>query len=319
MNRTIYLAGGCFWGLQKLMDSIAGVANTSVGYANGTGEADATYNKVCGGNTGFRETVRVEYDTSKVSIDTLLFVFFYVIDPEAVNRQGNDRGTQYQAGIYYAADDKDTEADVRRIADIERERYEHFAVEITPLVNYFDGEEYHQEYLEKNPGGYCHISFKEINDVQGMAIDYGRYRKPAKEIIKEILNEEQYRITQESGTESPFKNQYWDKFAKGIYVDVVSGEPLFISTDKYTSNCGWPAFSKPIEDFSVFEKRDKSHGMVRTEVRSRAGNSHLGHVFEGDGESPTGVRYCINSGSLRFISFDKMDEEGYSEFKKRIK
>lgn len=318
MNKTIYLAGGCFWGLQKLMNSIVGVVRTSVGYANGTGEADATYNKVCAGNTGFRETVKVEYDTAKVSIDTLLLAFFHVIDPEAVNRQGNDHGTQYQAGIYFTAGDKDTEADVARIADIERERYAHFAVEIKPLLNFFDGEEYHQDYLEKTPGGYCHISFKEINDVQKMAIDYGKYRKPAAMQIKEALDKEQYRVTQESGTEPPFRNQYWDKFAKGIYVDIVSGEPLFTSTDKYTSDCGWPAFSKPIENFSIFEKTDKSHGMMRTEVRSRAGNSHLGHVFDGDSQSPTGVRYCINSASLRFIPFDKMDEEGYSEFKRLI-
>ncbi|MGF6375827.1 methionine-R-sulfoxide reductase [Clostridiales Family XIII bacterium PM5-7] len=144
-------------------------------------------------------------------------------------------------------------------------------------------------------------------------------QRPSAEQAKARLNEEQYRVTQENGTEPPFINEFWDKFDRGIYVDVVSGEPLFVSTDKYTSNCGWPAFAKPISEQNIVLQEDTSHGMVRTEVRSQGGNSHLGHVFDGDAESPTGIRYCINSASLRFIPFDKMDEEGYSEFKKLIK
>ena len=265
-ENVIFLAGGCFWGIEQLMQSIPGVIDARSGYANGTCEADADYKKVCSGGTGFRETVRVEYDPEKVSLDALLLAYFYVIDPTVKNRQGND--------VYPA-------------------------------------EEYHQNYLEKNPGGYCHIPKAEIELFSKLRIDPGDYKKPAAESIRDKLTSEQYRITQENGTERPFENEFWNQFEKGIYVDVVTGEPLFSSTDKFESSCGWPAFSKPIEDPAVVESVDKSHGMIRTEVRSRAGNSHLGHVFTGDSESPNGVRYCINSAALRFVPYAKMEAEGY--------
>ena len=172
-------------------------------------------------------------------------------------------------------------------------------------------EEYHQNYLEKNPNGYCHIPRAEMELFSRLRIDPGDYQKPAAESIRDKLTAEQYRVTQESGTERAFTGEFWDKFEKGIYVDVVTGEPLFSSTDKYESGCGWPAFTKPIEGPAVVEKEDLSHGMRRTEVRSRAGDSHLGHVFTGDPESPNGVRYCINSAALRFVPYEKMEAEGY--------
>ena len=240
-ENVIYLAGGCFWGMEQLMQSIPGVIDAESGYANGTCEADADYKTVCKGETGFRETVRVEYDPEQVSLDALLLAYFYVIDPTVQNRQGNDRGSQYQTGVYFT--NESARETVKRIAEIERGRSEKFFVEI--------------------------------------------------------------------GTERAFTGEFWDKFEKGIYVDVVTAEPLFSSTDKYESGCGWPAFTKPIEEPAVVELEDLSHGMRRTEVRSRAGDSHLGHVFTGDPESPNGVRYCINSAALRFVPYEKMEAEGY--------
>ena len=243
-ENVIYLAGGCFWGLEKLMQSIPGVTDAVSGYANGTGEADANYRTVVGGKTGFRETVKVTYDPERVSLDALLLAYFYVIDPTVENRQGNDVGSQYQTGVYYV--DDESKETVERIAALERGRRTKFVVEIGPLVNFFPAEEYHQNYLDKNPGGYCHIPRAEIELFSRLRIDPGDYRKPAAEVIRDRLTDEQYRVTQQSATEYPFQNEFWNQFEKGIYVDVVTGEPLFSSTDKFESSCGWPAFSRPI-------------------------------------------------------------------------
>lgn len=308
-EHVIYLAGGCFWGIEHLMHSIPGVCDAQSGYANGRRAEDANYNTICSEDTGFRETVRVLYDPEIVSLDALLLAYFYVIDPALQNRQGNDIGTQYQTGIYYTNDT--ARAAVERIAGLERSRSTEFYVEIGPLLNFYPAEEYHQDYLQKHPYGYCHIPIKEIELFSTLRIDPGDYQKPAAEVIRDKLTEEQYYVTQENGTEYSFRNEYWDHFAVGIYVDVVTGEPLFSSSDKFASSCGWPAFSKPIEEPVIIERVDTSHGVIRTEVRSRAGNSHLGHVFEDDPESPNGVRYCINSAALRFIPYAHMEEEGY--------
>ena len=225
------------------------------------------------------------------------------------NRQGNDVGSQYQTGVYYT--NESAKETVERIAEIERGRSRKFFVEIGPLKNYYPAEEYHQDYLEKNPGGYCHIPKAEMELFSKLRIDPGDYKKPAAESIRDKLTQKQYRVTQESGTERAFTGEFWNQFEKGIYVDVVTGEPLFSSTDKFESSCGWPAFTKPIEEPTVVEIEDLSHGMRRTEVRSRAGDSHLGHVFTGDRESPNGVRYCINSASLCFVPYEKLEAEGY--------
>ena len=308
-ENVIYFAGGCFWGIEQLMQSIPGVIDAQSGYANGTGEKDASYAVVVTGKTGFRETVRVEYDPEQVSLDALLLAYFYVIDPTVKDRQGNDIGTQYQTGVYYT-NDKAKET-VERIAELERSRSEQFFVEIGPLLNYYPAEEYHQDYLVKNPYGYCHIPWEEMELFSKLRIDPGDYQKPAVEVIREKLTDEQYYVTQEGGTEYAFENEFWNQFEKGIYVDVVTGEPLFSSTDKYESSCGWPAFTKPIEEPSIVELEDLSYGMYRVEVRSRTGNSHLGHVFENDPESPNGVRYCINSAALRFVPYAEMEAEGY--------
>lgn len=188
-EHVIYLAGGCFWGIEQLMQSIPGVKDAQSGYANGTGEEDAEYEKVITGETGFRETVRVEYDPGKVSLDALLMAYFYVIDPTVENRQGNDRGSQYQTGVYYT-NDKAKET-VERIAEIEKSRSREFLVEIGPLTNFYPAEEYHQDYLKKNPGGYCHISLKEIELFSKLKINPGDYEKPAAEVIRDKLTDEQ--------------------------------------------------------------------------------------------------------------------------------
>ena len=306
---VIYLAGGCFWGLEKLMQSIPGVVDVVSGYANGKTDIQPTYNRVVSGTTGYRETVRVEYDPEIVSLDALLFAYFHVIDPTIENAQGNDRGTQYQTGVYYS--DSESQKVVERIAEIERARSEAFVVEIEPLERFYDAEEYHQNYLDKNPLGYCHISSDEMREVGEMIVDPGDYPLPSQEEIKQKLTDLQYSVTQEAGTERAFSHEYYTNKEAGIYVDIVTGEPLFSSSDKFESGTGWPSFTKPIDQNTVRLIEDNTFGMRRVEVRSRAGNSHLGHVFYNDPTSPNGTRYCINGAALSFIPVEEMDSEGY--------
>ena len=306
---VIYLAGGCFWGIEKLMQSIPGVLDVVSGYANGRADIVPTYDRVITGRTGYRETVRVEYNPDEVSLDALLFAYFHVIDPTTENAQGNDRGPQYQTGVYFV--DQKSQEIVQRIAGIERERSEAFVVEIEPLERFYDAEEYHQNYLDKNPFGYCHISSAEMNEVSEMVVDPGDYPKPPEEEIRERLTDRQYDVTQLRGTEPAFNNEYYENHEPGIYVDIVTGEPLFSSSDKFESGTGWPSFTKPIDQNTIRTLEDRSLGILRTEVRSRAGNSHLGHVFYDDSRSPNGTRFCINSAALRFIPYEEMESEGY--------
>jgi peptide methionine sulfoxide reductase msrA/msrB len=309
---VIYLAGGCFWGLEKLMQTLPGVTVATSGYANGQGE-DPTYSSVSNGNTGYRETVRVEYEPDKVSLDRVLFTFFTAIDPTVEDKQGNDVGTQYQSGIYYTNDTaKET---VDRIADVERGRYEPFAVEITALSSFYDAEDYHQDYLDKNPNGYCHITSQDFDLAAKSIVDPGDYPRPSDDAIKASLTEVQYNVTQKEGTEPAFDNEYWDTYEQGIYADVVTGEPLFSSQDKFDAGTGWPSFTQGIDENTLILLDDTSLGMVRTAVQSRAGNSHLGHVFYGENESSTGARFCINSASLRFIPVSEMETQGYGYLK----
>lgn len=314
---VIYLAGGCFWGLEKLMESIPGVLNAVSGYANGNPGDKPTYSRVSTGTTGYRETVRVEYDPQKVSLDALLFAYFHVIDPTVKNAQGNDIGTQYQTGVYYT-NEASAQA-VNRVVDIVKNRYKNFEVEIEPFERFYDAEEYHQNYLDKNPGGYCHISKAEMTTISNMIIDPGKYPRPSNEKIKEMLTSDQFRITQEHGTEPAFQNAYWNNHARGLYVDVVTGEPLFSSSDKYDSGTGWPSFSKGIDENTFFLITDKSYGMIRTDVRSRAGDTHLGHVFYNDPSSPSKTRFCINSAALRFVPYEEMEQQGYGYLMEYVK
>lgn len=309
---VIYLAGGCFWGMEKLAQALPGVEDAVSGYANGTSDGIPTYELVCTGGTGYKETVRVVYDPAVITLPQILQAYFLVIDPTVSNRQGNDTGTQYQTGIYY--NDAASGEIVERVVSAEKKKHDTFAVEHGPLVIFYDAEAYHQDYLEKNPGGYCHIPAHEIEDVAALIAAEEGYEKPSQEQLRKMLTAEQYDVTQNAATERPFANEYCNTFERGIYVDVTTGQPLFRSADKYRSSCGWPAFSAPVYEGVVRYSEDASYGMNRTEVRSDAGNAHLGHIFTDDPESPDGVRYCINSAALRFIPEEEMAAQGYGPY-----
>ena len=308
--KSIYFAGGCFWGLQKFFDQFGGVLKTEAGYANGPDEVPG-YQQVCAGS-GHAETVRVDYDETSISLTRLLEYFFKVIDPLSVNRQGNDRGIQYRTGIFYSEDAQLDE--IKPVYEAEqRKAGRPLAVQLEPLRNFFPAEEYHQKYLDKNPGGYCHIPKEYFSlgshEPDGSAEDAG-------EELRRRIGDEAYEVTQNAATEPPFTGKYDHFFEKGIYVDVVSGQPLFSSEDKFDSGCGWPAFTQPIEKGAVTERIDNSHGMIRTEVRSVEADSHLGHVFNDGPALSGGLRYCINSASLRFVSYENLEKQGYGAYKK---
>lgn len=305
----IYLAGGCFWGMEKYIASIRGVLATRVGYANGTTE-QPTYEEVCRHNTGHAEAVHIAYDVAVVPLAFLLELFFDAIDPISVNRQGGDVGTQYRTGIYYT-DEADCPIIEHSIARLQTRYREPIAIEVMPLQNFYPAEEYHQNYLDKNPGGYCHIPGFMFEKAAEAVVSPAAYDLPADDTLRRTLTPLQYEVTQRGATEPPFQNEFDQTFRPGIYVDVTTGEPLFASSDKFESGCGWPSFSKPIDPNVIRERNDDSHGMRRTEVRSRVGDAHLGHVFPDGPRDSGGLRYCINSASLRFIPKEDMEREGY--------
>lgn len=302
-KKDIYLAGGCFWGVEAYFKKIKGVLDTAVGYSNGKSD-QTNYNNI--GMTGHSETVKISFDEEQVSLTKILEYYFAIIDPTSKNRQGNDIGTQYRTGIYFV-NEKD-KAVIERFVNSQQKFYkEKIQVEVLPVSNYVTAEEYHQNYLEKNPNGYCHINI----------------RKHPEDVVKEkrskLLGRDRYQITTLSGTEPPFNNEYSDNHEKGIYVDVITGEPLFISTDKFDSGTGWPSFTKPVSKDSLEEIEDRTLGMKRVEVKGKGSNSHLGHVFEDGPRDQGGLRYCMNSASLRFIPLAEMSSEGYEEYIKDIK
>jgi peptide methionine sulfoxide reductase msrA/msrB len=305
MGKTIYLAGGCFWGLQKYLSLIQGVVKTEVGYANG-GTASPTYEQVCAGS-GHAETVRVEYDDSIITLTRLLDLYVDVIDPTSVNRQGGDVGVQYRTGVYFT-DDADRAIIAGRLVLLGESLPKPVAIELTPLENYCPAEEYHQNYLDKNPGGYCHISSDKFECAANAV------HRLKNDSLRKKLTMLQYEVTVGGATEPPFENEYYNNFKPGIYVDIISGQPLFVSTDKFESGCGWPAFSKPIDDSLVRELADDSYGRRRTEVRANDSDAHLGHVFNDGKPELGGLRYCINSASLRFVPKEDMEREGYGEY-----
>jgi len=305
----IYLAGGCFWGMEKYIASIQGVQSTQVGYANGR-TVNPTYEEVCHNNTGHAETVRVVYDPAIVPLDFLLQIYYEAIDPVSVNRQGGDTGTQYRTGIYYLRKE-DRPVIQQSIAQLQKRYEKPIVIEVKPLENFSAAENYHQDYLDKNPGGYCHIGKDKFKKAAEAVINPVKYPTPDSENLRRNLTPTQYEVTQNSATEPPFQNEFWESFRSGIYVDITTGEPLFASTDKFESGCGWPSFSKPIDPNVVRERTDATHGMLRSEVRSRVGNAHLGHVFDDGPKESGGLRYCINSASLRFVPKENMEQEGY--------
>ncbi len=311
--KTIYLAGGCFWGVQKFFDQFDGVTATQTGYANGPTQT-ATYEQVCDGS-GHAEAVRIDYDETRISLNQLLEYYFLIIDPFSVNRQGNDVGVQYRTGIYYT--DPSQLDTIHAICNHVAQQAGHpIAVEIAPIGNFYAAETHHQKYLDKNPGGYCHIPPIFFQLAAFNASQKQPEPDPEETALRQRIGDLAYHVTQHAGTEAPYTGEYDQFFEKGLYVDVVSGEPLFTSADKFNSGCGWPAFSKPIAEDTLTEKTDHTHGMVRTEVRSAQADSHLGHVFNDGPVETGGLRYCINSAALRFIPYDRLEAEGYGEYRK---
>lgn len=315
----IYLAGGCFWGTEFFLRNVAGVISTEVGYANGN-TRNPTYREVCN-DSGHAEAVHVIYDAEKISLTKLLAEYSRTINPTLLNRQGNDRGIQYRTGIYFS-----NPADAATVDEFLRGLQENYSepvvVEHASIKNFYRAEDEHQDYLTKNPNGYCHVPRSLIDEqrklkaAETLGGDFPRdkvYGKPTAQTL-ENLSDLQRAVTQDAATEPPFRNEYDAEFRKGIYVDVTTGQPLFVSTDKFDSGCGWPAFAKPIDKSLLDERADNSFGMRRIEVRAKASGAHLGHVFDDGPKKLGGIRYCINSASLRFVPRDEMTAQGYGDW-----
>jgi len=329
-------AGGCFWCAEEGFEKIPGVVEAISGYSGGT-EPNPTYEQVSSGKTGHTEAVQVYYDPTIITYEGLVEGFWRFMDPTDAKGQFVDRGEQYRPAIFYHDDQQRQVAESSRDALAASGRYDKpVVIEITPFNAFYEAEDYHQDYYKKNPVRYrfyTHNSgrYQFIERFWGddQALDFSQFRptqagvrmgppgedyqRPSDEVLRQRLTAEQFKVTREDGTERAYENEYWDEKRPGIYVDIISGEPLFSSRDKYKSGTGWPSFTQPIAEGVVTEHEDRSWFMTRTEIRSALADSHLGHVFN-DGPKPTGLRYCMNSAAMRFIPLEEMEAQGYGDW-----
>ncbi|CEO14351.1 peptide-methionine (R)-S-oxide reductase MsrB [Paraclostridium sordellii] len=312
MKKLATFAGGCFWCMFKPFSNYDGVEKIIAGYTGGIVE-NPTYEEVCSEITGHLEAIQIVYDDTLVRYEDLLDIFWKQIDPTDGGGQFNDRGNRYKTAIFYHDENQKKLAIESKEALQKSNLFEDpIMTEILPAEKFYIAEEYHQDYYKKEPIHY-ELYFRGSGRYDFIKNNWDK-NNINRDKLKETLSPIQFEVTQNDQTEPPFKNEYWDNKEEGIYVDIVSGDVLFTSRDKFDSGCGWPSFTKPVSEKVLREKSDFSHGMYRTEVRSTKANSHLGHVFDDGPKESGGLRYCINSAALKFISKDKMKEMGYENY-----